>query len=300
MHNCYISEQTNQVIWPAFIKHFKSESTMASYQADISEFMDMVQKDFLNTAEADVQSYFEYLQKRIKEGKLQSKTGAKKLTELHSFAAFICENRQEFQAPEDFDDYFYPYLKGMDKQDKYVKSVPVEHIDKILKAAENDLTAYCIIILLYRVGLSSTEITRLTLEDFGIYDNGVFVSVHGRREMCFIPEDVYRVLIQYMEGRSENEYLFYNRSGQKLNTMYISRLMKKYTDKANVPAYSAQNMRNSCGTSMFAYGAAQKQVALQLGITQTQIKRYKNVAYRSELVRKANELVKIRVEPPRS
>ena len=38
------------------------------------------------------------------------------------------------------------------------------------------------------------------------------------------------------------EYLFYNRNGGPLNKMYISRMLKKYTQKAGIPAYSAEKI----------------------------------------------------------
>jgi len=76
-------------------------------------------------------------------------------------------------------------------------------------------------------------------------------------------------------------------------------MMKKYTAKAGVPSYSAEALRNVCAVAMFAYGASPEQVASQMGITQMQIKRYKNISYREDLARKANHLVKIKVESPK-
>ena len=57
--------------------------------------------------------------------------------------------------------------------------------------------------------------------------------------------------------------------------------------------------QNTCAVTMFAYEASPEQVARQMGVTQIQIKRYKNLSYRDNLVRAANELVKVRVEPPK-
>lgn len=139
----------------------------------------------------------------------------------------------------------------------------------------------------------------LKLYDIAAYDNGVYAELASRKEPCFIPEDVFVILGQYIAQRQEHDHLFYNSRGNKLNTMYISRLMKKYTELAGVPNYSAEALRNTCAVTMFAYEASPEQAARQMGVTQIQIKRYKNLSYRDNLVRAANELVKVRVEPPK-
>ena len=61
--------------------------------------------------------------------------------------------------------------------------------------------------------------------------------------------------------------------------MYISRMMKKYTTLAGIPSYSAESLRNSCAYTMFAYDAKPEQVAREMGVTESQIRRYKNMNY---------------------
>ena len=101
-----------------------------------------------------------------------------------------------------------------------------------------------------------------------------------------------------MAERKDNPYLFYNSRGNPLNTMYISRMMKKYSKKAGIPSYSAQSIRNSCGCALFAYEASSEQVARQMGTTRIQIKRYQNISYKEALQREAGRLVKLKIEPP--
>ena len=103
---------------------------------------------------------------------------------------------------------------------------------------------------------------------------------------------------KYLAERKDNPYLFYNSRGNPLNTMYISRMMKKYSKKAGIPSYSAQSIRNSCGCTLFAYEASSEQVARQMGTTRIQIKRYQNISYKEALQREAGRLVKLKIEPP--
>lgn len=298
MKSIHASELVGKRIWRDFTAHFKSQTTEGSYEADIDEIMEYFQRDFLGITENEVREYFAVLENRVKRGELMPGTMAKKFRELHSFAEYICENRERYCVGAGYQDYYYPYLKLVAKQEKYVRSVPVEHIDQLLQAAQDDMMAYCILVLLYRMGLSSTQIIELKPEDFGAYDNGVYVKITGREDACYVPEDVTDILEQYLNVRTDHSYLFYNKRGNQLNTMYISRMMKTYTEKAGIPSYSAQSLRNTCGVTMYAYGAESGQVANQLGTTKIQIKRYKNESYREKMLKDANNLVKLRVIPP--
>lgn len=298
MKSLFASILVSQEIWSDFTAHFKSKTTKGSYQTDISEIMDYFEKDFLAISEDEVREYFTLLKNKVMDGRLKPGTMAKKFRELHSFAEYICENREKYYVPEEYQDYYYPYLKLVAKQEKFVRSIPIEHIDKLLLASEGDSMVYSILTLLYRAGFTSTQIIELKPEDFGVYENGVYVHVKGREEACYIPEDAVLVLNTYMSARQANPYLFYNKRGNKLNTMYISRMMQNYCRKAGIPSYSAESLRNTCGVTLYAYGAKDGQVAGQFGNTQIQIKRYKDISYKESLLKKANQLVKVKVLPP--
>ena len=298
MKSLYASQKLSQFIWPDFISHFKSESTIASYQADIDEIMNLFQKDFLKLTKEDVREYFAFLQKKIADGKLQPITVAKKVREAHSLAEYIAENKEKYGVKKAYKDEFAPYLKMVVRQEPFANSVPVEHIDRLFQAAQKDKLAYAVFALLHRVGLSSTEIMNLKIDDLGIYDDGAYVFVENRKEYVYVPEDVLEIINTYIEEKETAEYLFSNQRGNKLNAMFISRLMKKYTLQAGIPSYSAENIRNTCAVTMFAYGATSEQVARQMGVTKIQIKRYKDLSYRDNLIREASSLVKIRLSPP--
>ncbi|KMZ55113.1 hypothetical protein HMPREF0980_00791 [Dorea sp. D27] len=292
------SKKLGQRIWPDYTKHFKSSTTAASYRADIQEFMEFCGKDFLRTDREDAERYYLYLKERQEHDVLGTQTVSKKIRELHSFAGFIEENRTVYAIREEFQDHFRLFISRLERQEKLAGSIPVEHVDALFRAAEDNLMAYTIFTLLYRVSLSSTEIAGLRIGDFAAYDDGVYVLAGNRREPCFVPDDAAEVLERYLEKKATEGYLFCNSRGKKLNVMFISRLMKKYTLQAGIPGYSAQELKNSCAFTLFAYGAGPEETARQLGITVTQIKRYRGRSYRENMMRKANELVKLKVEPP--
>lgn len=291
----YLSKQ----IWADFTAHFKSTTTLGSYQSDITGACNYCGKNFIQINSLDVKELFAWFSHRVEQGEIKPATMAKKFREYHSLAQYICENAEKYGIQEDYEDYFYPYLTKVAKQEKFAKAVPIEEIDKLFEMAQQDIKVYLIFLLLFRVGLSSTEIIEIKVKDIEQYADGVYVWITNRKEACYLQEDVVEVLSEYLNQKEDNEYLFYNRSGRPLNTMYLSRMMKKYTALAGIPSYSAETLRNSCGFTMYAYGAKDKHVARQLGITLMQIKRYDDVRYKDNIQKQAQNLVKLKVEPPK-
>ena len=291
-------KKISNLIWTDFTAHFKSETTIGTYQSDISEACNLLKKKFVDIDNKDVKELFNCFSRKIKKYEMKPTTMAKKFREYHSLAKYLCENKGKYTLDDRFEDFFYPYLTLVAKQEKFAKAIPIEEIDKLFLFSQTDIMVYLIFMLLFRVGLSSTEIIGIKVKDIEEYADGVYIWIQNRKEACYLPEDVVSVMNEYMNIRADNEYLIYNRSGRPLNTMYISRMMKKYTALAGIPSYSAETLRNSCGFTMYAYGAKDKHVARQLGITQMQIKRYDDSSYKNNIQRQAQHLVKLRVEPP--
>ena len=300
MKSFFFTEDKMQVIWNHFISHFKNPGTSASYQSDLIEIMDFLDKSFLQFTNADIRRYFEAQEEKINQKILQPSTLAKKIRELNSFSSYIVENKEFLKVDDSYENHFAPYLKKINKISKFANSIPAKHIDQLLDAAQDNIMAYCIMSLLFRMGLASTEIIELKTESFAMYDNGVYLQIKNRKDACFVPEDVYKIVLSYLsslEGE-KNEYLFFNSRGNKLNTMYISRLMKKYTAMAGIPNYSAESLRNSCVYSMFSYHAKPDQIAKEMGVTDSQIRRYNNKNYIDTTSREVRNLVKIKIELP--
>ena len=66
-------EFVNMKIWDLFCMHFKSHTTSFSYWSDIQEFCRYTKKPFVKTEAEDVESYFLFLKKNIKEGEENEK-----------------------------------------------------------------------------------------------------------------------------------------------------------------------------------------------------------------------------------
>lgn len=299
MDNIHLDKRISRQVWADFTAHFRSSTTIGSYRSDITEMCNYFKKNYVEIDSADVKDLFIWLSHRVEQSEIKPATMAKKFREYHSLAQYLCVNKEKYGIPDEYEDFFYPYLTKVARQEKFAKAIPIEEIDKLFDVAQADIMVYTIFILLFRAGLSSTEIIEIKVKDIEQYADGVYVWIRNRKEACYLPEDVVDILAEYLEQREDNEYLFYNKSGRPLNTMYISRMMKKYTGFAGIPSYSAKTLRNSCAFTMYAYGAKDKHVARQLGTTQMQIKRYDDIRYKDNIQKQAQNLVKLKVEPPK-
>ena len=148
MRSIYASEQLSQVIWPDFVNNFKSESSVGSYLSDINEFMDFIKKDFLILSAADVNNYYNEMKSKVANGDIQGNTMAKKFKELHFFLLYLSRIIvKEYCVPDTLKDYFLEYLRFVEKQEKLAKTIPLDHMDRLLAVAQDNIMAYCILVL---------------------------------------------------------------------------------------------------------------------------------------------------------
>lgn len=101
-------------------------------------FVRFTEKCFQETDFSDVQKYYIYMQKKIKNGQIGPLTVTKKFRELHSFSKFLLEEWSDRLEDESktssFKDYFEPYLKQLVKEKELARMIPLEHIDRLLTA----------------------------------------------------------------------------------------------------------------------------------------------------------------------
>ena len=286
-------------IWPDFCKTLKHKNSLCVYKSDLNEIMSFHKKDFIDLTNQDTTEYYQYQRERVTSEEIQPNTLSKKIHEMHSVSSFI-KIRQEYYNLPYYQNVFEHILPLLEKQEEYVKSISIEDLDKLLQAASCNLMEYCILTFICRVGLTSKEIADLCLDQFCEYDNGVYIFFPKRRSPCYVPEDALYIFMQYLSTQSsyENSHVFLNSRKNPLNTMYISRMIKSLCIKAGISPVSARTLRNSCAVSMYSYHADPDKIAEQMGITTIHIKRYKKAVYKAQLM-KANELVKIKVLPPR-
>ena len=68
MQSVYASKLTKEKIWPDFSAHFRSPFTAASYESDIREVMEYFKRDFWKVREAEVETYFRWMEHKVEQG----------------------------------------------------------------------------------------------------------------------------------------------------------------------------------------------------------------------------------------
>ena len=99
---------------------------------------------------------------------------------------------------------FEPYLKQLVKEKELARMIPLEHIDRLLTASAENHMVYTILTLMYRAGLSSTEIIAKL--------SGRFCTV-WRRIVCVFKRKARAVLYT---GRCKRNFVFlFGRMGRR-------------------------------------------------------------------------------------
>ena len=290
----YSSSYFSNNVWPSFASRLKNEASVRCYESAANEMMNLLGKDILDMDENDADKYYNYLSDEENKGRIKGITKAVKIRWMDSLFLFLYENKDVFGI--NTNPYFKKYLGSLEKVSPVAKMVPLENIDKLFQAAKDDIMDYCILMMLFRAGFTTTEVSDMRPEDLAAYENGVYAMAGGYPRL--IPEDAAEVLETYFEKRRDSEYLFSNRRGERLSRMYYTRMLKKYTDIAGIESCTCRSIRNTCGALMFSYDVNKKAVAKQLGITTKHIRRYDNKYYKDKELLEVSNLVKIKVSQP--
>lgn len=296
---CQFMSPATQEFWDRFAVRLKNKNSPSVYFGDINQCMEIVEKDLLEFCQADADKYYHYLLEEVRVGNLQTTTLKKKIKELHKFSEYITE-QAETSVPDSFDDFFYIYAVQYFKDEELRDLPQLDDLDKLMDAAKDNIMHYAILSIAHRMGLKSTQVCNQKIKDIVVDPNGAYFILN-KTDVRFVPDDVWDILKIYLETYRTNsniDYLFYNKRGTKLNTQYISAMMKALCKQAGIRAMSYTDIRNTCGAVLFAYNARPDQVAQQMGIGMAHIKRYNNVVYRNNIHRQTAQLVHLKVEPP--
>lgn len=275
----YMKDYTFENIWKQFAIRFQHKNSASSYFSDISEYCDFCKKDFLETNNKDAKDFHTNLMNKYENGILKFTTLKKKMRVLNVFSNFIVDNREIYDVPKSFSNFFIEQTKYYFSEDE-VKRIPSEkEMEDILKQAESNLMFYTIILLVYKVGLKPSQICALQKKDVVKNKDGYYLKVKEKKEIKekAITGDLSKILKQYLCEREDVQFLFYNSQKRKTNERYLQRMMSKVSKNVGYE-YTLRDVRNSCAVMMFKNGATQKEVESQLGITNVHVKRYKKQA----------------------
>ena len=261
-----------------------SPHTLVNYAADLSQFVEFMQKKKLTAWEqvrpAEIREYLSHL---MEQG-LERSTISRKIASLRSFYKYLVRHGAVASNP----------LIGL-QTPKQPKKLPafmyrreIEALLKIDPTTPRGLRDQAILEVLYGSGLRVSELTGLNLEDLDLERGYLRVYGKGAKErISFLGRTGCRALRDYLQkGRpffraraphqaEAAQAVFLNKNGGRLTPRSIRRILNAYVEKAALEKkVTPHTLRHSFATHLLEAGADLRAVQELLGhanISTTQI-----------------------------
>ena len=251
-----------------------SKHTLKAYLADIKEFglvlkeMSLISPengdiDFLNMDETPVRVFISKLYKKNKKVSI-----SRKIASVRTFFEFLIR-RGEMKSNSA---KLVPSPKGEKRLptfltvDEVVKLVEAPGSDNVYESRDR-----AVLELLYSCGLRVSELVGVNLNDLDLESMSVKVLGKGNKERL-VPlgskasSAIKIYLIQRLDLKPKEDYLFVNSRGGRLTTRSIDRIIKKYAAISGIPKnISPHVLRHTFATHLLGGGADLRAIQEILG-----------------------------------
>ncbi|TFG78150.1 MAG: tyrosine recombinase XerC [Thermodesulfobacteriales bacterium] len=251
-----------------------SKHTLKAYLADIKEFglvlkeMNLISHengdiDFLNMDETPVRVFISKLYKKNKKVSI-----SRKIASVRTFFEFLIR-RGEMKSNSA---KLVPSPKGEKRLptfltvDEVVKLVEAPGSDNVYESRDR-----AILELLYSCGLRVSELVGINLNELDLESMSVKVLGKGNKERL-VPlgskasSAIKIYLIQRLDLKPKEDYLFVNSRGGRLTTRSIDRIIKKYAAISGIPKnISPHVLRHTFATHLLGGGADLRAIQEMLG-----------------------------------
>jgi len=257
-----------------------SDNSIYSYLHDLRDFIFSNETAIEDVVGKDVVDYFIELQ----ELGISNSSLARKRCSLKSFYSFL--EKEEIEISLQFEDV--PQIKYTPKlPDALSLDDTIFLLDSIDNSNALGKRNKAMLELMYASGLRISEVINLTIHDI-MWEEGL-VRVMGKgskQRLVPVAEESMEFLVEYvklarfiLKKEVETDYVFLNRSGNKLSRMGIWKMLQAQVTKAGMKQHvSPHTLRHSFATHLLEAGANLRVVQMLLGhasINTTQI--YTNI-----------------------
>ena len=255
-----------------------SDNTLQSYQRDIMQFEEYVEKNRINYAKMSQEDMKEYLAHLQEIGKKTS-TISRNLASLRSFYQFLIRSRKVKRDPTE--DIQSP------KVEKRVPSVLTSQEVELLLEQPKDVDLKgtrdkAMLELAYATGMRVTEIISLNIEDVNIEEGFVICKQGTKQRNIPLGSLSLKAVKEYVEEarpvliKNEKEQaLFVNINGKRLTRQGFWKIVKYYKEQAHITKdITPHVLRHSFATHLLQNGADLKAIQTMLGhsdISSTQV-----------------------------
>ena len=260
-----------------FIKYLRmsglSEYTIKSYHTDVSQFYEFIKRYFRDDPvlkEIKTKFIKDYLKNLYING-VKNKSLARKTSAIKKFFKYCLQQNLIENDPS-------INIKTPRSDKKLPKFFTNDEMEALLSlpdlSSKYGIRNRAILELIYSCGLRISEVSNLTLKNFGLGYKTLKIIGKGNKKRI-IP--VGRIAIKYLkkylkirdnfkQNNSNIEYLFLSKSGKKLTPDEIREILHKYIDLiAETSGYSPHSIRHSFATHLLAAGADLRAVQEMLG-----------------------------------
>lgn len=208
-----------------FLAGQTSNNTKISYEIDLRQFFDFVQKTEKEINYGDVYDW-----KSDMLNKYSSATIARKLTCIKGYFQFLCQMGELPANPA-------AAIKSPSIKNKEKDYVPMEEAIQLIKVATNPRDKAIIAIYLYS-GMRVNELINLSLDQY--YNEKIVFKMKGDRErVIYLNEECRKYVDAYIETRKNSgiSNLFVSNHGTPMRADCIAKMLRKVAKQANLEEY---------------------------------------------------------------
>lgn len=246
----------------------KSNNTINAYVTDINlfiKFLDSRGIELLKTDTINVMAYIQYL---LVQGKSERSIN-RIIISLRSFYTFLKSNNY-------IDDMPKISYKSIKSSKKIPEILTIDEVDKIINSVETDnpkgIRDRAILELMYATGMKVSELINLICSDVNLDLSFVKCTDNKSYERLIpIGRSACSAIENYLEIRgnialSKVDNLFVNLNGNKLTRQGTWRIVKEYSEKAEIKKdVNLNTFRHSFAVHMLQNGANVRAVQKMLG-----------------------------------
>ena len=223
----------NYLKYLEFNKNY-SENTIISYEKDIIEYLDYLERECLSLYDvkySDIRFLLEYYDSL----KLSNLSIRRKISSLKGFYKYLCREGK-------IDDNPFSYVSLPKKEKKLPQFLNynemIEIFDVIDITTLLGLRNRLIMELLYATGIRVSELVNIKIGDIDISNRSINVTGKGDKErIVFFNEITKKCLNKYIDESKEvrkSDYLILNNNGKNITTRGIRLIMDKVIKETSI------------------------------------------------------------------
>lgn len=211
-----------------------SENTIKSYEDDIVEYLEYLERECLSLYEvrySDIRFLLEYYNVE----KLKNVSIRRKISSLKGFYKYLCRNNKVKDNP-------FSYVTLPKKEKKLPQYLNYNEMIEIFDVIDTSnflgLRNRLIMELLYATGIRVSELVNIQINDIDISNRSIVVTGKGdKTRIVFFNEITKKIMKKYISESSElrkDNYLIINGHGRGITTRGIRLIMNKVISETSI------------------------------------------------------------------